>query len=312
MTVPAWDLDAPAGPDRLVTGSRSAFILLLAVGLAGLGLGGLAGSTLAPAASPELPATGTLKIRDVHVNASSPLPTAGSDAASDDSKPRIGKAIVVFRLNVVNPGNQPVKLTGLALDGVTRTSYLLPLNVQVASHGSIAVDLTAYPDCSPGQEPVGVRARLNATEPDGSDLETIRVAPARTLSRIGGLCSQLNVALPNGWQAPLWANSARPVGPDLEITMDDLSSARLDGIRVDDQLLPTVFIGDQLFPSSAHLRVGETSVLRLHGPPPCIQFGGSTPIPSTARLLVRGEQGMQQRLLIVGPELALWLRLDCD
>jgi hypothetical protein len=311
MTLPAWDLDAPVGTDQLATGSRSTLILLVAVGLAGLGLGALAGSALGPPASPGSPATGTLSIRDLHVAPSAALPTTAPDATADKPKPPTGRAVVVFRLNVDNPGNQPVKLTGLRLDGVSRTSTVLPLKVQVAGRSSIAVDLTVQPDCAAGQKPVSVRAELKATEPDGSDLAAIRVAPARTLSRVGGLCSQLNVALPSGWQAPLWANSTQQVGTDLEITISDLSDARLDGLRVEGQFLPTVFVGDQMVPSSAQLQVGETSVLRLHGPPPCFQFTGSAPIPSTVRLLVRSAQGMQQRLLIIGPALPRWLRLDC-
>lgn len=310
MTIPAWDLDAPVSTDRVVTGTRLGPAMLLAIGLAGLGLGALVGSALTPPSPPRFPATATLNIRDLYVDTSAPA-TGPSAAPVGEARPRNGDAVVVFRLQVHNPGAEPVGLTGLLLDGVTRTSSLLPLDMRVAGHSSTAVDLTMHPDCSPDRDPVRVRARLRLTRSDGSDPDTVRIAPSRTLSELGGLCSQLDSELPNGWRAPLQANTSRLQGIDLEISMDDLSGARLAGILVDDRLLPTVFVGDQLLPTSARLRPGEATRLLLRGPPPCIGVSGTSPIPSTLRLLAEGDQGMHQRLVIVGPALARWLRLDC-
>jgi hypothetical protein len=149
------------------------------------------------------------------------------------------------------------------------------------------------------------------TGPDGSDLDSVRVAPMRSLSRFGGLCSQLNLEWPNGWQTPLRASAARPLGPDLEVTLDDLPGSRLAGALVGDRLLPTVFLDDQLLSSSAQLQPGGETRLRLAGPAPCVRANDGTPVPSNLRVLAQGDRGIQQRLVIVGPVLTRWLRLNC-
>ena len=294
MTAPAWDLDAPVEPQRPLTGFRPGPALLLAIGLAGLGLGGMAGSALAPAAAPRFPTTATLSVRDLYVDTSKPVTVA----------------VAVFRLKVDNPAGDPVKVRTLELDGVNRSSNVLPLNLPVAAHGSAWADVTVNPDCSPEREPIGMRAWLHLTT-GGSDPETVRIAPARILSRVGGLCSALDTELPNGWRTPLRANQTRLVGADLEVTLRDLSAARLVGVMVGGRLVPTVFLGDQLLSTTAKLEPGEPIRLLLRGPPPCIQFTGDTPIPSTVRLLAGGDQGIQQRLVVIGPALTRWLRLDC-
>jgi hypothetical protein len=303
MTVPAWDLDAPVDQDRVITGFRPGLVLLIAVGLVGLGLGGLIGSALAPDEGPRFPAIATMDVRDVYVDTSATVPSGGS-------RPGTGNAVAVVRLQVYNPGALPVRLSALELDGVTRKTIRLPLDVQVPGHGSRAVDLTVHPDCSPGREAVGVRARLSASSPGGNHLDDVRVAPARTLSRFGGLCSQLNIQLPSGWQALLQANATRQDGADLEITLDDQSGARLAGLQVNGRLLPTVFVGDQLFSSSAQLQPGAQTQLRLTGNSRCVQFNSGTSVPTTLRLLAQGNEGVAQRLVVVGPELTRWLR-DC-
>jgi len=316
MTLPAWDLDAPVNTERVASGSGpgsgSGLVLALAIGLAGLGLGSLVGSALTPPAAPQFPATATLNIRDLYVDTSARAPTTGPSAAPANGPiPRIGDAVVVLRLQVDNPGAGLIRVTGLELRGVTRATRVLPLDLRVAGHSSATADLTVHPDCSPTRESVGVRAWLRVIRTGKSDPDVVRIAPSRTLIASGGLCSDLENELPNGWRTPLQVITTRQEGLDLEITIDDLSGARLAGILVDDQLLPTVFVGDQLLTTSAKLQVGQATKLRLRGPPPCIPFSGSTPIPSTVRLLAEGDQGIQQQLVVVGPALTRWLRLGC-
>ena len=294
MIPPAWDLDAPVHTPPVPTGFRAGPVLLLAVGLAGLGLGGLTGSALAPPAAPRFPATATLNVRDLYI----------------DTSARTADAVVVLRLQVDNPEAGSVRVDALVLDGVTGTSNVLPVKLRVAAHSSAVADLAVHPDCSEGREPIGMRAWLKLTGSSGSGSQTVRIAPARALSR-SGVCSALDSELPNDWRRPLLANTTRQTGGDLEITVNDLSAAQLVGNVVDDQLLPTVFVGDQLITTTAELRPGEATRLRLQGPPPCIQFSPGIPIPSTLRLLAEGEQGIQQRLVVVGPALPQWLRLNC-
>jgi len=310
MTLPAWDLDAPMTTERVAATPQGRPVIMLAVGLACLGLGGLVGSSLSPAGAPRSPTTATLTIRDLYVDTSGPasVTTPGPTGL----KSLVGNAVVVLRLQVDNPGTGPVRLTAIELDGVTRTPNVVPLNLAVAGHSSVATDLTVHPDCSLGREPGGLRARLRLTGRGEADPESVWVAPSRSLSVPGGLCSQLNLELPNGWRAPLQANATRLQGIDLEVTVGDLSGARLAGIMVDNQLLPTVFVGDDLLSSSAQVRPGEATQLRLRGPPPCFAFSGSAPIPTTLRLLAVGDRGVEQRLVIVGPALTHWLRLDCS
>ena len=317
MTLPAWDLDAPVSTERVTSGagpgSGSGLVLVLAIGLAGLGLGSLAGSALTPPAAPQFPATATLNIRDLYVDTSASAPTTGPSAAPANGPiPRIGDAVVVLRLQVDNPGGGLIRVTGLELRGVTKATRVLPLDLRVAGHGSATADLTVHPDCSPTREPEAVRAWLRVIRPGRSDPDVVRIAPSRTLIASGGLCSDLENELPNGWRTPLQVITTRQEGLDLEITIDDLSGARLAGILVNDRLLPTVFVGDQLLSSSAELRPGQATQLRLHGPPPCVQFTGTTPVPGTIRILAQGDEGLQQWLVIVGPELTRWLRLGCS
>lgn len=308
MSVPAWDLDAPADAEPVATGFRLGPVLLLAIALTGAGLGALIGSAVAPAEPPRSPATATLSIRDFYVD---PALSTSDSASAKTSNPRAGAAIVVLRLQVDNPRAGTIRLTTLVLQGVARTSIQQSLDALVAGHDSATVDVTVTADCSLDREPLDVRGWLRLTGPGGSDPEVIRVAPSRALARTGGLCSEVNTELPNGWRTPLQASSTHLDGPDLEITIGNLPTARLAGILVDNQLLTSVYVGNQLLSSSVQPQAGDVTRLRLRGPPPCIQFSGATPIPATLRLLAEGEGGIQQRLVIVGPALTRWLRLDC-
>jgi hypothetical protein len=146
----------------------------------------------------------------------------------------------------------------------------------------------------------------------GGDQPTgIPVVPSRVLSRDGGLCALVDTIAPQGWRTPMQALSAHVDAQDLVVVLDDLSGLKLNGIIVDGQLLPTVFIGDQLLSTSARVRPRERSVLRLRGPPPCVQFSGPEPIPSTLRILAQSDGTLQQRLVMVGPELTRWISLGC-
>jgi hypothetical protein len=346
MTLPAWDLDAPAGAGRAAPGAHPGAILPIAIGLAGLGLGALMGSALSQAEGQRFPATAALNVRDLYVDVSdavpptSPTPTTSASAPSTSAPasspvgtatsisstpstapspsispgdtgptPRIANAVIVLRLHVDNPGDQSLRLTGLQLDGVTGPTTRLPLNLVVTAQNSEAVDLTLRPDCSSGRSS-SLRGRLTVTDPQGS-ATSIPVVPSRPLSGLGGICSQLDNALPNGWQAPLPVITAKQQGDDLEITMADLSGAPIAGILDDHELLPTVFVGNQLVPSSGQLTPGKPTKIELQGPPPCLAFSGRTPIPSTIGLLAQGAEGVKQRLVLVGPALVNWILQGC-
>jgi hypothetical protein len=322
MTLPAWDLDSPADAEPSSAGSWPASVLLLAVALASLGLGGLTGSAVAPAAAPRSPTTATLNIRDLYVDlartgpgpstAPSPSPSPSPSApATSGSGARAAEVVIAFRLRVDNPGSGAVQVTSLVLEGVSRTTSVLPLDLRVAGRETSTIDVTARADCSADREPATVRAWLRISGAGDSDPELVRIAPSRALSRVGGLCSEVNAELPNGWRAPLQASTTRLDGLDLELTIENLPTTRLAGLLVDDRLLPTVFVGEELVTTTARPQAGGVTQLRLQGPPPCIQFSGSAPIPSTVRLLAEGEGGIQQRLVVVGPALTRWLRLDC-
>jgi hypothetical protein len=311
ITGPAWDLDTPPDPEpQLAPAGPAGLVLLLAIGLAALGAGSLTGSLLAPAAPPrQLPAA-ALSTRDLYVDTSVPAPLTGPGAVpAGRPRTRIGDAVVVLRLQVDNPGPEPIQLAGLTVDGVRRNRTEVPLDLVVAGRRSRSVDITLHPDCSADREPAPVRAGLRLSGAGSPD--AVPVSPSRALSRVGGLCRLFDTELPRGWRAPIQARGAALRGQDLELTLDDLSGERLAGLLVDDQLISTVYIGDVQLSSTAEVRLGEATRLRLRGPPPCIPFSGTTPIPSTLRLLARGDDGVEPRLVLVGPALTRWLRLDC-
>lgn len=305
MSVPSWDLDAPPESGPADGRGRSGLVLLLAVALAGLALGGLAGSLRAPDPAASSPPAATVTARETYLD----LP-----ASTDPTGPTgpTGVPVMVLRLQVDNPAATAIRLTRLTLDGVGRERTVLALDVPVAAGASAAVDVSVRPDCSPRRAPALLRARLTVAGSDIKDLTGIAVAPSGPLSRAGGVCSLLETGLPRGWRTLLVADSARQEGADLVITVPDLSGAGLDGSVIDNRLLPTVFVSDHLIRSSAQVLPGEQTRLTLNGPPTCIAFTRTVPIPSTLRLLAQGEGGMQQRLVVVGPELTRWLRLDCD
>lgn len=304
MTDLAWDLDAAPEPDAVDAPSGPGHVVLLALALAGLAVGALAGSVLSPAGEPQFPPAATLSVRDVGALTSARVSAAGAQA-------RTGDAVAVLRLEVDNPSDEPVRLTAVAVEGVARERVTVPLDLEVAGRQSRAVDLTLRPDCALDRRPVPIRARLTVAGGRWSDGDQVQVTPARLLSRGGGLCSQFNADLPRGWRLPLPAITARLDGRDLLVTVDDLSGQRLLGLVVDGQLLPTVLLGDTLLPSSARLSAGEVTTLRLRGPPPCLQVSGATPVPTTLRLLAEDDGLVEQRLVVVGPALTRWLRLDC-
>jgi hypothetical protein len=304
----AWDLDAPLN-DEPRPGLHSGLVSVLAIGIAGLGLGGLTGSVLTPSGAPRLPPAATLTARDFYVDLAAGTPPSPGADPNSSSPPRVSTAVVVFRLRVNNPADTAVRVTSLQVEGATRARSVLPLNLSVAAHRSAVVDLTLSPDCSTGRRPVPVRARLQLDQA-GSD--PVLVSPSPDLGRDGGLCQSLDTELPGGWRTPLEADSTRLDEGDLEISIDSLTAEQLAGGLIKQQVVPTVFIGDQLLSTSIQARPGEPIELRLHGPPPCIEFTGPTPIPTTLRMLVQGPSGTEQRLVVVGPDLTHWLRLDCD
>jgi hypothetical protein len=304
---PELDLDSP--PYAAPTGGRftAAMVLVAALGLCGLGAGTLVGSALTGSGAARYPPAAALSTRDLYIDAGSPTTPGASGPQLGDA--RVAQPVIVVRLQVDNPASAEVRTTELVLDGITRVRNTVPLNLRIPGHGSAAVDVTMHPDCVDPRPSTVVRARLSLA--GSGEVTAVPVTMADGLSQPGGLCSLVEVELPHGWGSPLLARAARRQGLDLQVTLEDLSSAELAGIMIGDQLLPTVFVGDQLLTSTARVHRGQPTVLRLKGPPPCIQASGTGPIPTTLRLLASAGGGVQQRLVVAGPELARWLQLEC-
>jgi hypothetical protein len=297
---PDLDLDSPAAEAPPAT--AGAGFLLLAVLLIALAAGALLGAVLAPPVPPQYPSVARLSARDVYVDPA----TDASQAAREGSL--VGRPVLIARLLVDNPGRSRAVFTALVLDGVARQRITQPLALRVAPGGSAFADVIVRPQCSGTRPSTPPAARLlTRSEPSGS----VPVSLSRGLNVVGGFCTLFDTRLPNGWRFPRQALDSRLEGLDLVVTVPDLSADGLSGIVVDGLLLPTVFVSDQLLSSSALLRPGENTVLRLRGPPPCTQSDGTEPIPTTVRLLADSDGGVQQRLVIIGPELARWLRLTC-
>jgi hypothetical protein len=287
----------PAGPG----------VTVLGLALVGLAVGALAGALLTPPARPRLPPVASLSVRDLYVDVATPA--AGGSGASG-GRQRVGTPTLALRLLVENPGAVEARFTELTVDGGGRRRITVPLRLRVPARGRAMTDVTILPDCVGLQLPAV--AGLRPAPGTGFARSTVPVALARGLGQPGAICQLFEATMPRGWRAPIIARSTRLVGQDLQVTVSDLSAERLNGILVEDRLLPTVFVGDQLLSTSAKLDPGHDTVLRLRGPPPCIQASGVVPMPSTMRLLATSEGGLQPKLVVVGPALTRWLRLACS
>jgi hypothetical protein len=308
MSPAEYDLDAPTagepGGDPAWT-IRPA-VLILAVCLVGIGLGALAGSAFGPAARQRFPVTAALQARDVSLEIVAPTPLAD---ASTGNGYRLGQATVALRLRIDNPDPARIRVGSLALTGVSHQRVVLPLNATVPGQGSVAIDVTVRPECDPHLPPSTLQAVLTPTKT--GQPRHVEVALPQALRSPGGLCSLVEASLPRGWRTPLLSLGSSLRGADLQIVVADLSGARIAGILVGDRLVSSAYVGNDLLASSAVLRPGHATVLRLQGPPPCVQASGLAPVPASLRLLAEGQDGLQQRLIVVGPELTRWLRLDC-
>jgi hypothetical protein len=320
VSTPELDLDAEADE---TTSGRDWFgggggVLALAIGLAGLVGGLLVGSAVSFGRPARSPLMVTLSTRDLYLDTAAhetnnrPVDVAGTGSAPAGrlpSDPAAGRPVVILRLQVANLGTSRLRLTSLILTGVASGRVVLPLSHQVPSRTSVIVDVAVRADCPVRTTPALPQARLtfNSGPAGGTLVQTTGV-----LRTPGGLCSLVDVDLPTGWQRPLIALSATPHGADLDVTLDDLSQQQVAGAVVDGRLLPTLFVGDQLLPASAQVKPGTPTLLRLRGPPPCVQTDRGDPAPSTVRILADGREGIEQRLVVIGPELTRWLRTSCD
>ena len=312
MSTAEWDLDTLSEEQPVGPGHAVALMLTLAIALGALAGGAVVGSTLTSAAQPRYPPAATLAIHDLYVDVSGPTP--GSDreaagAAEPSSGLRSGRAVIVLRLQIDNPGPAPLTLSSLQLDGVARAQTVLPLRTRVAGHGSGVVDVNVTPECSGERPGATIRARLRLAGSPG--ITEIPVPTSRDLEQAGSLCTVLDNELSPGWQDPIVTAQTRRVGRDLEVTVPDLSGDQVAGILVDDRLLPTVLVADRLLTTSARLRPGQPTVLRFRGPPPCVENSSTVEVPSTVRLLARDRAGLRQQMIIIGPELTRWLRRGC-
>lgn len=309
MTLTEWDLDALPDDQPAGAGHALALVMTLAIGLGGLGLGALAGSTFAAADPTRYPPAASLAVLDLYADASQ-APVADRESLATGkpgASPRLARPVVVLRLQVANPASTPLQVSGLVLEGIARASTVRrSLNTRIEGHQSGVVDVSVSPDCTSGVPSAPVRARLLLA--GGSE---VPVPTSGELGQAGGLCSLLDTELPRGWQVPLPAARTRHLGLDLEVTLPDLSADQVAGILVDNRLLPTVLVGARLLESSARLEPGRPTVLRLRGPPPCVEDSSTVAVPTALRLLARDSQGLRQQMIIVGPELSRWLRLDC-
>jgi hypothetical protein len=318
MTTPELDLDAVAddltpGGDRAI-GARA---VALAVGLAGLAIGLLTGSALDSSGPAYYPLVVTLSTRDVYLDSTLPAnaassPTAGASTAPAGalpSDPAAGRPVVVLRLQVDNLGPARLRLASLILTGVATKPVELPLSSEIPTRTAITVDVAVRPDCRDTASPALPEARLtfDSGPTDGTTVQTTGV-----MRTAGGLCSLVDVDLPTGWQRPMFAIATAQHADDLDVTLSDFSQEQVTGTVVEGRFLPTMFVGDQLLEASAQVQPGRPTVLRLQAPPPCVQTDRGAPAPSTVRILARGPEGIEQRLVVVGPDLTRWLRTSCD
>lgn len=283
---PGWDddLDRPPPPRPPAPPPDRRGVVLTALVLTALAVGALAGALISPPAPPRPPPSVTMAPEEAYL-ADGP--------------------VLVVRLTVGNPGDERARLTGLVVEG-GGARLLESLDVTVPPGGSATADVRLHPRC-PGNDRAARAHVISPSEPQG----VIPVSLTRALAAVNGLCAAVDTRLPSGWSTERPALGTVVDGGDLVVTVGDLSGDRLSGITVDDQFLPTVFVRDRLLTSSARLRPGENTVLRLRGPPPCIVDSAGAPAPTTLRLLAHGDDSLVQRLVAVGPELTRWVRLGC-
>jgi hypothetical protein len=295
MSLPELDLDAPA-PERPQASGRP--IPILAVALAGLVVGMLAGSASAPAQPARFLPAATLSAGDLYLDPTAPA--MGS---------RLGRPVIELRLQVDNPGTTEIRLGTMVLDGVSRQRTVLPLNHPVPAQGSATVAVPVSPDCRAGQQLRTLLARVSLTQ---AHQEAVPAVTTGALKPLGGLCSLLDLRLPRGWRTPILAGPTAREGTGLRVTVEDLTGLQAGGLKVGDRLLSTVQVGARTLSSSTEVRPGRSTVLRLSGPPPCIRTGEGGTAPVSLRLLARGAEGLEERLIVIGPELTRWLRQGCS
>jgi hypothetical protein len=300
MSGPELDLDYPA-PERSGGVRRGPPIPLLAGALACVALGLLAGSVFAGPGTERYLPIATLSARDLYLDTSTPA--AGL---------RLGRPVIELRLTVDNPAPSEIRLRSLILDDVSSRRTVLPLNGPVPARGSATVDVKIFPDCRAGQQPRTLKAGLSLARQPGLSRSLVPVLTTGAVKPLGGLCSLLDLQLPRGWRDPILAGPAVEEGADLKVTVEDLSGLQTDGVQVGDRLLSSVLVGARQLSSSSEIRPGRPTLLRLIGPPPCIRTGEGGTTPAVARLLAKGAEGQEQRLIVIGPELARWLRRGCN
>ena len=303
MSLPELDLDFPADRPGDDSTRPSRPIPILAVALAGLALGMLTGSVFTPAEPARYPPAATLSARDLYLDTATP--SAGF---------RLGQPVIELRLQVDNPGPTEIRLESIVLDGVSRRTTVVPLSDPVPAQGSATVDLKVSPDCRSGQQLRTLQAELRLARQRSLGSAAVPAVTTGPLKPLGGLCSLLDLRLPRGWRDPILAGQATREGADLRVTVENLTGLQADGLQVEDRLLSTVQVGERLLSSSTESQRGRRTVLRLIGPPPCVRTGEGGNAPAAVRLLARGgegTEGLEQRLIVIGPELARWLRESC-
>jgi hypothetical protein len=220
---------------------------------------------------------------------------------------------LLLRLVVADVGTEPVRITGLTMQGggIYRETHVLSRSVEAGDVATFDLDSTLR--CiDPPFRPPPLSAVMQV-----QDLTTDSVLPSRavpvtstgTLGQYGGACLDAARSLPEGWENPLapynTAVTARVVDGDLDLVMllpdRDL---RVVGVSADGTLLAPAG------PDQARATGQGAITLRLQPPiPVCRSVSDRPQIPAGLRLLVMSSRtGLSARYLEIGPVLSQWLR----
>jgi len=271
------DLDSPAsgGPRRQRW--RGPAIATVAALLIGAGAGATLRTLTADAPPPVLPQA-ELSFVEAHLDG--------------DTKATLG-------VTVHNAGRLAVTVASFEADGIHAGHVSQPLHVNVPSEGTSTVRITVDADCRKSIDATPLHAQLRMT--DGT---TTTAVPSRQLGSAGGLCRQVRAALPDGWWDPWPGVKVEVSGETLRLTLPPLGpGAILSGVWVGQTILtypnPPKLVGDRYLP------------ITFAAPGDCI-LDGERRLPTGLRILIAGTPtGLQDRYVVVGPDLARWLLRRC-
>jgi len=271
------DLDSPASSGPRRQRWRGPAIATVAALLIGAGAGAALRTLTADAPPPVLPQA-VLGFVEAHLD---------------------GDTVATLGVTVHNAGRAPVTVASFEADGIRAGHLSQPLHVTVPAGGTTTMRVTVAADCRKSIDATPMRAQLRMA--DGT---TTTAVSSRQLGSAGGLCRQVRAALPDGWWDPWPGVKVEVAGDNLRLTLPPLGEgAILSGVWVGKTILtypdPPEVVGDRYPP------------ITLLGPTDCV-LNGEPRVPTGLRILIAGTpSGLQDRYVVVGPDLARWLLRRC-